>query len=150
MKLVVSYRSPQPKGLSEKDISQQQIFTPDHFRNFRPKDTGRRVSVKQVLTKYRILQNCYALRAIFLRNAFHGELQSYSRAHKQNAKPERNRQDVISIIECYKDFHLYDKCFYFPKLIQESDPVEKKTLAKRSEFLLFKNLKFLVFLNFTT
>ena len=40
---------------------------------------------------------------------FHGELQSYSRAQKQNTKPESKRQVVIRIIEWYKDFHLYDK-----------------------------------------
>ena len=53
---------------------------------------------------------------------FHGKIQSYSRAYKQNTKPESNRQDVISTIECYKDFHLYDR-FYFPQLIQKPDPL---------------------------
>ena len=64
---------------------------------------------------------------------FHGKIQSYSRAYKQNTKPESNRQEGISNIECYRDFHLYDK-FYFPQLIQEPDPIAKKALAKRSEF----------------
>ena len=40
---------------------------------------------------------------------FHWELQSYSREHKQNAKPERNRQEAIGIIKCCKDFHLHEK-----------------------------------------
>ena len=42
-----------------------------------------------------------------------------------------------SIIECYKDFHLY-AISYFPQLIQESGPIEKKTLDKRSEFSLIR------------
>ena len=40
---------------------------------------------------------------------FHGVLQNYSRVHKQSTKPESNSQEVIVIIECYKEFHLYDK-----------------------------------------
>ena len=64
---------------------------------------------------------------------FHGKIQSYSTAYKQNSKPESNRQEVISTIECYKDFHRCDK-FYFPQLIQEPDPIAIKALAKRSEF----------------
>ena len=55
---------------------------------------------------------------------FHRKIQSYSRAYKQNTKSESNRQEVISTIEYYKDFHLYDK-FYFPQLIQEPDPIAK-------------------------
>ena len=34
---------------------------------------------------------------------------SYRSPEIQNTKPESKRQEVISIIECYKDFHLYDK-----------------------------------------
>ena len=39
---------------------------------------------------------------------FHGYMffHSYSRAYKQNTKPESNRQKVINTIECCKDFHL--------------------------------------------
>ena len=44
---------------------------------------------------------------------FHSELQSYGRAHKQNTKQESKREEVISIIECYKDFRLYDKFLRF-------------------------------------
>ena len=40
---------------------------------------------------------------------FHDKIQSYNTAHKQNTKPESNRQEVISTIKCYKDFHLYNK-----------------------------------------
>ena len=75
---------------------------------------------------------------------FHGKIQSYSRACKQNTKPGSNRQEVISTIECYKDFHLYDK-FYFPQLIQEPDPIAKKALAKRSEFSLIRADKIIMF-----
>ena len=32
------------------------MFTQDHFSNFILKDTGRKVNIKQVLTKYKILQ----------------------------------------------------------------------------------------------
>ena len=66
---------------------------------------------------------------------FHGNLQSYIRAHKQNTKQERKRQKVINVIECYKDF-IFMTNSYFPELIQGSNPIEKKTLAKRSEFSL--------------
>ena len=74
---------------------------------------------------------------------FHRKIQSCSRAYKQNTKPESNRQEVIRTIECYKDFHLYDK-FYFPQLIQETDLIEKKALAKRSEFSLIRADKIVV------
>ena len=67
----------------------------------------------------------------------HGKIKSYSRAYKQNTKPESNRQEGISNIECYRDFHLYDK-FYFPQLIQEPDPIAKKALAKQNEFSLIR------------
>ena len=33
---------------------------------------------------------------------------------------------------------------YFPQLVQESDPVEKKTLAKQSKFLLIRTDKILI------
>ena len=82
------------------------------------------------------------------RMIFHSKIQSCSRAYKQNAKPETNRQYVISTIPYYKDFHLYDK-FYFPQLIQESDPIAKKALAKRSEFSLITADK-IVMLSFMT
>ena len=68
---------------------------------------------------------------------FHGKIQSYNRAYKQNRKPESNRQEVISTIACYKDFHLSDK-FYFPQLIQEPNPIAKKALAKRNELSLIR------------
>ena len=74
---------------------------------------------------------------------FHGKIKSCSRAYKQNTKPESNRQEVIRTIECYKDLHLYDK-FYFPQLIQETDLIEKKALAKRSEFSLIRADKIVV------
>ena len=38
---------------------------------------------------------------------------------------------------------------YFPQLIQEPDPIEKKTLAKQSEFSLFRADK-IVMLSFMT
>ena len=38
---------------------------------------------------------------------------------------------------------------YFPQLIQESDPTEKKTLAKQSEFSLIRADKILI-LSFMT
>ena len=79
---------------------------------------------------------------------FHGKIQSYRRAYKQNTKQESKRQEVISTIECYKDFHLYDK-FYFPQLIQEPDPIPKKPLTKRSEFSLIRAAK-IVMLSFMT
>ena len=79
---------------------------------------------------------------------FHGKIQSYVRAYKQNTKPESNRQEVISTIECYKEFHLYDK-FYFPQLIREPDPIEKKALTKRGEFSLIRADK-IVMLSFMT
>ena len=78
----------------------------------------------------------------------HGKIQSYNRAYKQNTKRESNRLEVISNIECYKDFHLYDK-FYFPQLIQEPNPIAKKALAKFSEFLLIRADK-IVMLSFMT
>ena len=74
------------------------------------------------------------------RRFLHGKIQSYRRAYKQNTKPESNKQEVISTIKCYKDFHLYDK-FYFLQLIQETDPIMKKALAKRSEFSLIRKDK---------
>ena len=78
----------------------------------------------------------------------HGKIQSYNRAYKQNTKRESNRLEVISNIECYNDFHLYDK-FYFPQLIQEPNPIAKKALAKFSEFLLIRADK-IVMLSFMT
>ena len=77
----------------------------------------------------------------------HDKIQSYNRAYKQNTKRESNRLEVISNIECYKDFHLYDK-FYFPQLIQEPNPIVKKALAKFSEFLLIRADK--IMLSFMT
>ena len=50
---------------------------------------------------------------------FHGKIQSYKGC---------------------KDFHLYDK-FYFPQLIQDPNPIAKKTIAKRSEFSLIRKNK---------
>ena len=66
---------------------------------------------------------------------FHGKIQTYSRAHKQNIKPESNKQEVISTIECWKDFHLYDK-FLLSSAYSGADPVAKKALIKWSEFSL--------------
>ena len=40
---------------------------------------------------------------------FDRELQSCNRAHKQNTKAESKVHEVISTVECYKIFHLYDK-----------------------------------------
>ena len=79
---------------------------------------------------------------------FQGKIQSYSRAHKQNKKPESNRQEAISTIECYKDFHLYDKFFFF-SAYSGADPTAKKALTKRSEFSLIRADK-IVTLSFTT
>ena len=79
---------------------------------------------------------------------FHGKIQSYNTAYKQNSKPESNRPEVISTIECYKDFHRCDK-FYFPQLIQEPDPIAKKALAKRNEFSLIRTDK-IIRLSFMT
>ena len=78
------------------------------------------------------------------RMLFHGKLQSYSTAHKQNTKPESNRQEVRTIIECYKDFLLYDKFFFFSAYsrVQVPDPVETQT--KRSEFSLIRGDKVLM------
>ena len=55
---------------------------------------------------------------------------------------------MIHTIECYKDFHLYDK-FHFPGLIWELNPKAKKALAKRSEFSLIRIDK-IVMLSFMT
>ena len=68
---------------------------------------------------------------------FHGKIQSYSRAYKQNRKQESKRQEVIITIACYNDFHLSDK-FYFPQLIQEPNPIAKTALAKRNEFSVIR------------
>ena len=77
---------------------------------------------------------------------FHGKIKSYSRARKQNIKPESNKQGVISTIICYKDFHLYDK---FLLSSEEADLIAKKTLVKRSEFSLIRADRF-VMLSFMT
>ena len=79
---------------------------------------------------------------------FHGKIQSYSRAHKQNTKPESIRQEVIKTIECYKDFHLYDK-FLLSSAYSGADPIAKKALAKRSEFSLIRTDK-IIMLSFMT
>ena len=50
-----------------------------------------------------------------------GELQRYSRAHKKNTNPESNRLEVISINDCYKDLHLYDK-FLLPSVYSRVRP----------------------------
>ena len=113
------------------------MFIQDHFSNFRLKNTGRGVGIKQIFPKCKILQNSYALRVIYLQNVFPRQNTKYSRAYKQNRKPESNRQEVISTIACYKDFHLSDK-FYFPQLIQEPNAIAKKVLAKRNEFSLIR------------
>ena len=73
---------------------------------------------------------------------FHGKIQSYGRAHKQNTKPESNRQEVIRTIECYKDSYLYDKFLLF-SAYSGADPIAKKALAKRSEFSLIRADKML-------
>ena len=66
---------------------------------------------------------------------FLNKIQSYSRAHKQNTTSESNRQEVISTIEKYKDFHLYDK-FILYSAYSGADSIAKKALAKRSEVSL--------------
>ena len=66
---------------------------------------------------------------------FHGVLQNHSTVHKQNTKPESNSQEVTVIIECYKDFHLYDK-FLLSWAYSRVRPIKKKILCKRKEFLL--------------
>ena len=38
-----------------------------------------------------------------------GELESYSRVHKQNTKPESKMQKMISITQYYKDFQIHNK-----------------------------------------
>ena len=74
---------------------------------------------------------------------FHGELQNYSRAHNQNTKLETKRQEVVSIIECYKDFHLYDKFLLF-STYSRIRLNRKKILAKQSEFSLIRADKILM------
>ena len=88
------------------------------------------------------------MQVIYVQNASPRQIQSYSRAYKQNTKPESNRQEVIGTIDCYKDFHLYDK-FYFHQLIQEPDPIAKKALAKWNELSLIRADK-IVMLSFMT
>ena len=73
---------------------------------------------------------------------FHGKIQSYCRAHKQNTKPERNKQEVIGTTGCYKDFYLYGK-FLLSSAYSRADPIAKKALAKRSEFSLIRADKML-------
>ena len=79
---------------------------------------------------------------------FHGKIQSYSRARKQNTKPESIRQEVIKTIECYKDFHLYDK-FLLSSAYSGADPIAKKAPAKRGEFSLIRTDK-IIMLSFIT
>ena len=79
---------------------------------------------------------------------FHGKIQSYSTAHKQNTKPESNMREVMSTIKCYKDFHLYNK-FLLSSAYSGADPIAKKVLAKRSEFSLIRADK-IVMLSFMT
>ena len=55
---------------------------------------------------------------------------------------------VISTIQYYKHFNLYDK-FYFSQLIQESGTLAKKARAKRSELSLIRADKFAI-LSFMT
>ena len=64
------------------------------------------------------------------RMLFHSKIQSYSRAHKQNAKPESKKQEVISIIKCYKDFHLSDK-FLLPSVYSRNRPNRKEGTSQR-------------------
>ena len=79
---------------------------------------------------------------------FHGKIQSYNGAHKQNTKPESNRQEVINTIKHYNDFHLYDK-FLLSAAYSRPGPIEKKALAKRSKFSLIREGK-IVTLSFMT
>ena len=66
---------------------------------------------------------------------FHGVSQNYSRVHKQNTKPERIRKRWQLLSNATK-ISIFMTNFYCPELIQESDPIEKKILCKRKEFLL--------------
>ena len=75
----------------------------------------------------------------FFRMFFHGKLQSCSRAYKQNTKPESKRQKVISITECYKDCHLYDK-FLLSSAYSTVQPNRNKSNDKR-----FNNCGYLFF-----
>ena len=82
------------------------------------------------------------------RMIFHGKIQSYSRAYRQNTKPESNRQQVISTIPCYEDFHLHDK-FLLSSAYSRGRPNRKEGLAKRNEFSLITADK-IVMLSFMT
>ena len=67
------------------------------------------VSIKQVLAKYKILQYCYALQVIYFRDVFLLRIAKLQQGTHKNTKPGSNRQEGISINECYKDFQLHDK-----------------------------------------
>ena len=79
---------------------------------------------------------------------FHGKLQNYSRAQKQNTKSESKWQEVRSTLKSYKNFHLYDK-FLFSSTYSRVRRKKKKTLPEQSEFLLIRADKILV-LSFIT
>ena len=108
---------------------------------------------------------------------FHRKIQSYNGAHKQNTKPESNRQEEHYKTrkqqaggtlqnqkatgrrnttkpesnrqeEHYNDFHLYDKFLLFAAYSRPG-PIEKKALAKRSKFSLIRKGK-IVTLSFMT
>ena len=83
---------------------------------------------------FKIVMHC---ELYIFRILFHCKIQSYSRAHNQKTKPKSNRQELISTIECYKDFHLCEK-FLLSSAYSGVDPIVKKALAKRSEFSLIK------------
>ena len=103
---------------------------PNHFAlQLQTEGYGERVSIKQVLAKYKILQSCYALQVIYFRNVFLLRIAKLQQSTHKNTKPGSNRQEGVSINECYKVSNFMTNS-YFPQLIQESDPIEKKTLAK--------------------
>ena len=79
---------------------------------------------------------------------FHGKLQNYSRAQKQNTKSESKWQEVRSTLKSYKNFHLYGK-FLFSSTYSRVRRKKKKTLPEQSEFLLIRADKILV-LSFMT
>ena len=68
---------------------------------------------------------------------FHGKIQSYSKARKQNRNSENISQEVIRLSNATK-ISIFMTNSYFPQLIQDLDPIEKKALAKRSESSLIR------------
>ena len=116
-------RSLEPKGTPEKIIGKWHIFIKYNFSNLKLKDMGGELVSSSFLQNTKFCKIVMRFKLSIFGMLFHGALQSYSRTHKQNTKPESKWQEVISIFKCYKDFQHLEQILTFLSLFMGMDLV---------------------------